>query len=150
MLRTTWFYHRWKLKQWYFYKFNINFMITVVKCCFCYIIFLFLYIYKSMCTVINMNCFKVRVHVVCKQVAWAILVSVSVFIVQKGLQPIHMVIVHIQIHYYQCEVVKKHITRSILQHNSYIYVSRYCFPFKRSIIYKYGYITNTKNRVWWH
>ena len=38
-----------------------------------------------------------------------------------------MVIIYIQKHDAQCEDVKKHITRSILQHNSYIYMSRYCF-----------------------
>jgi len=55
--------------------------------------------------------------------------SGSVFITQKGLLTIHMVIIYmyIQKHNEQCEVVEKHITRSILQHNRYIYMSRYCF-----------------------
>jgi len=62
-------------------------------------------------------------------------VSVSVFIAQKGLRPIHMVILYIQEHNEQCEVVEKHVTRSILQHNSYMYMSRYCFvPMIRMIV----------------
>jgi len=38
-----------------------------------------------------------------------------------------MVVIYIQKHDEQCEGVEKHITRSILQHNSYMYMSRYCF-----------------------
>jgi len=65
---------------------------------------------------------------------------------QRGLRPIHMVIIYIQKHNAQCEVVEKHITRSILQHNIYMYMSRYCFL---SIVYKHVYkqIHNIKKHL---